>query len=73
MAEFKEDVLQKYEPLEIYQLLLPKCPEFFTYTQKNIYKKLAAQIIYENLNEEDNFGRFQISKAEKIQVNSNFY
>lgn len=67
--EIKEEKeIQGYKPMVLSELLQPRCPEFFTSKQKNMYKQIAGQIIYEKLNEEGNFGRYITSREEKLQV-----
>lgn len=64
---------QGFKPEVLSDLLQPRCSDFFNAKQKNIYKQIAGQIIYEKLNEEGNFGRYITSKEEKLQVFIRFF
>jgi len=55
-------------PHELRDLLQMRCPDFFTIQQKTRYKEVAAQIIFEKLNEDSNYGCFNPRKREKTLV-----
>jgi len=47
---------------------LIQSPDFFTFEQRSRYKLALARILFEKLNEEANFGRFNSNRRDKIVV-----
>ena len=55
-------------PVELTEMLLNVVPNFFTLKQKSQYKECVARILFEKLNEESNYGRYNPKKSDKDYV-----